>query len=235
MSLVSLCCVETKREDEGLWKDYAEAYAKVLPHVSFYKETLNLMVTAMRGCEYVLDVGCGPGLISEQLAREGHQVIAIDNSPTMIEYCSKCVEGYNNVDVSRQDAHSLKLDDESFDGVVCNNLLYYVERPMDMLSEIHRVQRSNGALAISGPRPEPDIRLLVDTMYNDLEERGLLRAFESELGTIADCNRRIEQNCMKNVYENIELEELLKRVGFSSVIQSGECYLGQSYFIRVAK
>ena len=221
---------------DSLWKEYAPAYSRILPMISFYAETVDLMVNAVDGSRRVLDLGCGPGIIAGRLAKKDHKVIATDNDKTMIEYTGQRLANYPNVNVIQQDVHSLVFGNETFDGIVCNNVIYYVHDPLKVLQESYRVLKSSGKLAVTGPRPNPDLDLLFQTMIRDLEAKGVLDKFSKEIEVIKACNRFLAEKSMRNVYSNADLEQvLLADVGFSEILVSRGCYLSQSYFILAQK
>lgn len=59
----------------------------------------------------ILDLGCGPGLYSEQLAERGHSVTGMDISSNSITY-AKASAGRKNLDVSYIKQNYLELDEE---------------------------------------------------------------------------------------------------------------------------
>lgn len=221
---------------DSLWKEYAPAYSKVFPMISFYAETVDLMVDAVKGCHNILDLGCGPGIIAERLAEKGHKVIAIDKDFTMVEFARKRLFVHKNVKVEQQDAHSLKFENCVFDAVVCNNVLYSVEDPIRVLKESYKALKFGGILTLSGPKPNPNFELLFKALLSDLESKALLEDFSSEIKTIIECNNLIEKGGLKNTYTIEQLKKILiNDIRFSKILESKDCYLLQSYFIIAKK
>ncbi len=103
----------------------------------------------LQGCR-VLDVGCGPGTVTRQLAR-GFQIdaVGIDPSPKMIEVARDqardCV-----FHVSA--AEELPFEPESFDGVVMRLVVHHLDRP-PAFAEIRRVLRPGGRLVVTTTDP----------------------------------------------------------------------------------
>ena len=88
----------------------------------------------------VLEVGPGPGELSERMARElGAQVVAIDSSERMVELARG-----RGVDARLGDVQELPFEDESFDCVVAAWMLYHVADVDAGLREIARVLRPEG-------------------------------------------------------------------------------------------
>jgi len=67
----------------------------------------------------ILDLGCGPGLYTELLAKRGHQVTGIDFSASSIEYArSAAAEKNLDIEYHCQDYTSLDLPENTYDLVL---------------------------------------------------------------------------------------------------------------------
>jgi SAM-dependent methyltransferase len=82
-----------------------------------------------------LDVGCGPGLVTELLSSM-FDVQGIDSDPNMVRMMRE--RGYDAVE---GDAASLPFRDGSFDIVYCSFTLLWVSEPQTMIKEMARVSR----------------------------------------------------------------------------------------------
>jgi ubiquinone/menaquinone biosynthesis C-methylase UbiE len=90
----------------------------------------------------VLEVGPGPGELSERMATELQaKVVAVDLSPRMVELTQA-----RGVDARLGDVQSLEFADESFDLVVAAWVLFHPSDLDRALSEIARVVRPGGHL-----------------------------------------------------------------------------------------
>lgn len=103
------------------------------------------------GCS-LLDCGCGPGSITLGLAAHvapGH-VTGIDREPTQVELArtNASVAGLNNVSFEVADVRSLPFADEQFDLVFCHTVLCHLANPEIAVSEMHRVLKRGGCIAI---------------------------------------------------------------------------------------
>jgi SAM-dependent methyltransferase len=99
----------------------------------------------------LLDVGCGPGTITRDLAQlvaPGH-VVAIDAAGGILDEArGTCEEaGVGNVEFQQADAESLPFDDATFDVVHAHQVLQHVPHPVQVLSEMRRVCRPEGTVA----------------------------------------------------------------------------------------
>lgn len=96
----------------------------------------------LRGApDRVLEVGCGEGELAEQLAAVVSDVVAIDQSPRMVELTRA-----RGVDARVADVQELPFPDDSFDAVLAAWVLYHVPDLDRGLSEIGRVLRPGGRL-----------------------------------------------------------------------------------------
>lgn len=109
---------------------------------------------AARPGERGLEVGCGPGFLAVELAREvapGGRVVAIDASPEMIATARARVgrEGLGGlVELSPGEATRLPFPAESFDFVVAVQVYLYVGEIERALAEVARVLRPGGRLVV---------------------------------------------------------------------------------------
>jgi arsenite methyltransferase len=101
--------------------------------------------------ERILDVGCGPGFYCAELADEvgpSGSVVGLDSSSAMLELATRRCAGHEGVDLRPADAASLPVDDDSFDAVLCVQVLEYVADTTVALAEIHRALRPGGRVLV---------------------------------------------------------------------------------------
>lgn len=90
----------------------------------------------------VLEVGCGPGELTERTQRElGSSVVAVDISPRMVDLARE-----RGVDARVGDAQDLPFADGAFDCVVAAWMLYHVPCVERALAEFARVLCPGGRL-----------------------------------------------------------------------------------------
>jgi SAM-dependent methyltransferase len=98
----------------------------------------------------LLDIACGPGNFTGQLARElseGGLAVGFDISEAMLTRAVLDNSGPRTCYV-RGDAHMLPFGDETFDAVCCFGALYLMPEPLRVAGEMTRVLRRGGRLAI---------------------------------------------------------------------------------------
>lgn len=107
----------------------------------------------------ILEVGCGPGHLSIQLARRhGLDVTGVDLDPAMIDQAQANAARGNGTDGSRPcfevgDVAHLAFPDESFDLVISTLSMHHWADPTAGLSEIGRVLSPGGQALIWDLRP----------------------------------------------------------------------------------
>jgi ubiquinone/menaquinone biosynthesis C-methylase UbiE len=111
----------------------------------------------------VLDVGCGTGWITEDIAsRTRGQVVGLDINPSLLRLHSA-----GKADYVLGDAAHLPFDSASFDIVLCHFVLMWLKNVHQSMAEMVRVARPGGWLLICA---EPDYGGRID--YPDLPIAG---------------------------------------------------------------
>ena len=110
-------------------------------------------VTA-RSRERGLDIGCGPGLLACELARDvgpRGRIVGIDPSPDMIAMCAERARRdalSGRTEFQEGDATDLRHPAESFDFITVTQVYEYVLDMQRALAEAYRVLRPEGRLVI---------------------------------------------------------------------------------------
>ncbi|MEU5361963.1 class I SAM-dependent methyltransferase [Streptomyces sp. NPDC005925] len=100
----------------------------------------------------ILDVGCGPGTITADLAAlvpDGH-VTGLDREPAVLERARATAagRGLGNADFAVGDVHALEYPDDTFCVVHAHQVLQHVGDPVAALREMRRVTRPGGYVAV---------------------------------------------------------------------------------------
>lgn len=97
----------------------------------------------------ILEVGCGTGLFTEQLALTNNHIIAIDISPDLLKLAQKKRQLINIV-FKNEDAHKTNFEDNSFDFVVGVSCLHHLDINK-ALKEIFRLLKPGGKMMFTEP------------------------------------------------------------------------------------
>lgn len=94
----------------------------------------------------ILDIACGAGFISNELARSGWQVSGVDLSESSINVAARHAPHHSNPDYRPANAYDLPFPDQSFDVVMLLDFLEHVDEPLRALTEAKRVLKPHGIL-----------------------------------------------------------------------------------------
>lgn len=99
----------------------------------------------------VLDVGCGPGVMVEDLTSRGFEYWGVDAAPSMIEECHKNFAQYTQAHFAVGNATHIDFPGETFDTVICMGVIDHIKDYELAISEMLRVIKPNGTLLIAFP------------------------------------------------------------------------------------
>jgi len=98
-------------------------------------------------CGSVLDVGCGDGVLTWELADRAAQVLAIDRDAASVERTRALVAGREHVEVREADVMIADLEPSSFDAVLSIAVLHHLGL-QEGLVRLASLVRPGGTLAI---------------------------------------------------------------------------------------
>lgn len=106
----------------------------------------------LKAGQELLDVGCGPGTITLDLADRvaPGRVIGIDPEGEVIARAEalRTSRGVTNVTFSTGDAYALQFGEASFDVIHAHQVLQHLTKPVTALKEMYRVMRPGAILAV---------------------------------------------------------------------------------------
>ena len=165
----------------------------------------------------ILDVGCGNGRHTLELARRGYAVVGIDLSESMLAQGRKIAKFENlTVDLIQRDARKLNYHEE-FDTVImlCEGAFSLMEEDqMDrlILANAFRALRTNGKLILTAPNAAFMLTHQSDATFDPITFR---ETFKLEKKKPNGSVKMLD--CIQRYYTCPELNWLLRQVGFKSV------------------
>ncbi len=123
----------------------ADAYANFMGRYSSPLATKFADLVGVEPGQRVLDVGCGPGALTEELVRRvgADDVTAIDPSESFVEAVA---QEFPDVMVSLGGAEQLPYPDASFDVVLSQLVVHFMTDPVAGLTEMARVTSPGGTV-----------------------------------------------------------------------------------------
>jgi SAM-dependent methyltransferase len=114
-------------------------------------DSAGFLIPHIKVTSTILDVGCGPGTITADLAAlvpKGH-ITGLDSVSSVLAKARETAasRGLTNIDFQNLDANALPFADNTFDVVFCHQVLQHVGSPVSVLAEMRRVAKSNGIVA----------------------------------------------------------------------------------------
>jgi ubiquinone/menaquinone biosynthesis C-methylase UbiE len=111
-----------------------------------YADWILSNIKFFKGCR-VLEVGCGTGSLWEnypELIDTFSELVLTDISTGMIDIVKQRYAGRRNVEIQTMDVLDVPFEDNSFDFIVANSMLYHVNDVDSALENIHRILREDG-------------------------------------------------------------------------------------------
>ena len=217
---------EKEKEIQRIFGSIAIKYDLVNNLLSFgrhnYWKRFAVQKTGLQDGEYVLDVCCGTGMISIELARllrTGGKVIGLDFSSDMLVIAGKNLERAGlkqKVDLVLGNAMTLPFDDNTFDCAITGYGLRNVVDMEKALSEMKRVVKAGGrVVSLELVKPERPIFRQMYYFY--------LKNWVPFLGRISAGNKDAYiylYNSIMSYRFKQEISDIYKCLGFAEV----RCY-----------
>lgn len=117
----------------------------------------------------ILDVACGPGIVTVGIAAKAQEVVAFDLTREMLRQArTRCAKaGLTNVRFEQGSATALPFPDGSFDGVVTRLSVHHFDAPAAVLREMFRVAKPGAQLVLADVISSADPR--ESALHNAIE------------------------------------------------------------------
>jgi trans-aconitate methyltransferase len=134
----------------------------------FGRDLLSLL--APQPGERILDIGCGTGHLTAEIAQSGAEVLGIDRSEAMI---AQARENFPLLPFETQDICALPYH-AAFDAIFSNAVLHWVQPPETGAAAMARALKPGGRLVVEFGG-HGNIRILVEGAYRALRQLGVPR------------------------------------------------------------
>lgn len=146
--------------------DYRESVNKMIDSLFDSKgqsnptQRLSLIDSGARQPNYAIEIGPGEGIFLTDLSLRFQHLLAVDNSPAMLEKCKVTAEGVSNSecqldfylgntrDLINSEQWRSKHQDQQVDCVVANMVLHHNANPGLIFNDCHDLLKANGVLII---------------------------------------------------------------------------------------
>jgi ubiquinone/menaquinone biosynthesis C-methylase UbiE len=128
----------------------AEGYARLVAQPAGAPPSPALALMAPQPDDLALDVACGSGNLTFELAAVVRHVTGVDLTPAMIDQAraAQAARGFGNVDWRVADIQDLPFGDAAFSLVACRAAVHHFADPRAVLAEMARVCRPGGRIAV---------------------------------------------------------------------------------------
>jgi len=99
----------------------------------------------------ILELGCGHGEVLEKLYSPESSITGIDINPNSIAIAKKRFSNRDNVKILEGDIRKLAYADETFDLIVCSEVIEHIPNPIEVLAEIRRLLKKDGIFVSTVP------------------------------------------------------------------------------------
>ena len=150
---------------------------------------------------FILDVGCGTGILLHQLVRlhRDLNLYGMDIAPEMVK-ATRTKLG-KAAEIQQGSAKSLPYEENSFDYVTCATSFHHYPKPDISLGEMFRVLKPGGKLVVLDPFTNGTLRKAICA---------ILDVLSNEKGT--------------NLFTKEQMRQMFRIAGFSHVVQKTYWY-----------
>ena len=134
---------ESVSRERGEYSEAMDLRLLAPTYYSRYTEVLKMIEKV----GLVLDLGCADGLYSQAISNRNNEVVGIDIN---IDFLHKERQS-NSLSFLVANGKELPFKDETFNAILCVDVIDHVSNDEQVLSEIYRVLKPNGQLVISIP------------------------------------------------------------------------------------
>jgi len=114
-----------------------------------WQRRVKMLTSHLKSSDVVLEIGCGTGYFTKEIAKTGAQVTAIDISLELLNIARQEITELN-VSFLLDNAYELSFKNDSFDSIVGSSVLHHLEIDK-AISEMFRVLKPGGSIFFTEP------------------------------------------------------------------------------------
>ena len=150
----------------------------------------------------ILDLACGPGLISKNLSSifPKSEIIGIDISKYSIKLAKKNCRGIKNVKFIIGSAQNIPFPNDYFDIIICKDSLHHFQNALKSIKEMYRVVKKNGIIYIQDLRRDVPFYLIKTILPPD------------------NLVKKLIYYSTRSAYLLSEIKKILKKIGIKKFV-----------------
>ena len=140
---------DSKNKAEKFWDRTANSYDKEEEKdKKTYEHIIGRTKRYLKSSDTILDLGCGTGLVSNELSANVKNIDAIDFSTKMIEIAKTKAENrkIKNIEYSHTTVFDDRLKLASYDVIFCFYILHLLDNEQKIMRKIHELLKPDGIL-----------------------------------------------------------------------------------------
>ena len=140
-----------KNRKEEYWSRFARSFEADQEYIAG-KGNVQALVRKLHeehDLKEVIELGCGTGRFTKEIAGNAKHIVTTDLSDEMLEVARIRLSSFPNVTVQKADCCRTSFRSAIFDTVFMVNLIHVLENPSDALRESYRILRNGGKLLIA--------------------------------------------------------------------------------------
>jgi ubiquinone/menaquinone biosynthesis C-methylase UbiE len=189
----------------------AEGYSRLTRSWSADRNVALRELASVSAEDLLLDVCCGPGALTLDLAPYVRRATGIDLTRAMLEEAraARAEKGLSNVEWLQGDVYQLPFEDGSFSLVLCSAAFHHLEHPKTALEEMARVCRSHGRIVVRDVTPAPQNVAAYDRMEKMRDPSHIHALTIDELLDLAVGLTLGEPSVRKSIAADLSLDAIL--------------------------
>jgi 2-polyprenyl-3-methyl-5-hydroxy-6-metoxy-1,4-benzoquinol methylase len=122
-----------------------------------YGKILQFALLHLEGKNKVLEIGCGPGYISLELARNGYDITGLDVSAYSIQIANQMAQensyknGFGHLEYQKTDFLLSEFPECSFDAICFFQTLHHFESPEKVIEKVKKILKPDGIIIVNEP------------------------------------------------------------------------------------